>query len=69
MTSNEGMRQSAARQLPDDRQSVPLCCLRVIEFFSYLVSKVVAVGQVKEIARHDCQRRGRLKRSYVGKLA
>src|SRR6476469_6745089 len=46
------MRQSAARQFPDYRQSVPSSCLRVIEFFSHLVSKVVAIGQVKEIVRH-----------------
>ena len=55
--SNEGVRQSVARQFPDHCHSVPSGCLDAIEFFSDLVSNAIAISQVKEIARHGLNQR------------
>jgi hypothetical protein len=54
--SNEGVRQ-VARQFPGHCHRVPSGCRHVIEFFSDLVSNAIAIGQVKEIARHGLSQR------------
>ena len=49
--SNEGT-WSVARQLAGHGHSVPSRGLHSVEFFSLLVTNLIAIGQVKEITRH-----------------